>query len=506
MIIVIKSPTKAIIKNYSLSEKEEIEKQLFFTRSNISLLLGKHKNNQWFKNKNYDAWNARLSELKSLLNGNCSYNEDGEFCVRPASISYLKGLAFEVENEIQYPTLTPFSWKVEPEFEPYPYQSSSVENLLKINHGCIELPTGCGKSFTLLMLAQRCGLKTVLVTPSKSIFNELLVEFQEKLGKAKVGGYGDGKKDIKKPITIAIGKSLANVKEGTKEWDFFYNKQVLMVDESHTFAADQLEGVCHNLLSNVPYRFFVSATQTRGDGTEKVLQSITGENVYTMSLKQAIDEGYLCPLKFLILSLETNSKKIEKDPLKAKRLYFLYNENIAKTIANMCNAIVRVKGESCLILVEELRQISMLKDLLNVPFGYVHSASKKLAAEWGLEKVSLQEQVDRFNKGEIPILIGTRAIATGTNMYPTHYTYNWMGGRSEIITKQGPMGRSTRRLEISKFKHLHKPKPYTTVVDFKVELNSFLQEYLGHNKLDNHLKDRVSYYSETGEKMNYKSA
>lgn len=345
----------------------------------------------------------------------------------------------------------------------------------------------CGKSFILLMIARQMGIPTVVVTPSKSIFNELLKEFQTRLGKKYVGGYGDGKKQIDKLITISIGKSLTMLKESSDAYKHFKNKQLMLIDESHTFAANQLETVCHNVLSDVPYRMFVSATQTRGDGTEKLLQSIIGKNVLEMDLKQAIDDGYLCPLNFSIIETFSPSTLNKKDPIECKREHLLYNNEVAKIAANIANASARHGDQSTLILVEELRQIQMLTKLLEVPYGYVHSAAKKEAAVWGLDKVKLQEQVDAFNEGEIKVLIGTRAISTGTNMYPTHNVINWVGGASEIMTKQGTMGRSTRKLEISKYKNKHVPKPYTQIYDFKIK---------GQPILDRHLSTRIRYYQE----------
>lgn len=490
MRIVITEPSKAFLRDITSAEITILQKQFKFLRTSIQVQLGKLKNNRWFRQDNPEGYEYRLNELKSQLYGTCLFHDGGNYYVRPGSVSHMKDVDFSVENLIVYPKLKPMNWIEEPDFDPYPYQSDSVRELLKIKHGNIALPTGCGKSFILLMLAQQMGLKTVIVTPSKSIFNELLTEFQRKLGKSKVGGYGDGKKDTKKLITIAIGKSLANLEKGTKAYEFFHDKEVLLVDESHTFAAEQLNGVCHGVLEKIPYRFFVSATQTRGDGTEKQLHSIIGKTVFEMSLTEAIRLGYLCPLKFLILDTYSPNTATVGDPIKNKRMHFLYNPNIAKASAQLTNAVVRVKDQSVLILVEELKQIKMVTELLQVPYGYVHSAARKKAAEWGLEPVKLQEQVDRFNRGEIKVLIGTRAIATGTNMYPTHFVINWMGGKSEIITKQGPMGRSTRKLEISRFKDLHVPKPFTTVVDFNVIDNQKLEQQLWEYRV-NYYKDAI---------------
>ena len=346
----------------------------------------------------------------------------------------------------------------------------------------------CGKSLCLVLLTKKLGLKTVVVTPSKSIFNELLDEFTERFGKSKVGGYGDGKKDLKKQITIAIGKSLTMIKEGSEAEKFFKNKEVMLIDESHTFGADQLEKVSQAVLSDIPYRFFVSATQTRNNGTEKVLESIIGKTVFDMTLEDAINGKYLCPLKFSILEVFSPSTSMTKDPLKAKRHHLLYNPQIAEKISKIIHKVTK-ENKSVLVLVDELRQISLLGDILKVPYTYIHSGSKKDANKWKLDTVKLKDELLKFNKGEVRVLIGTKAIATGTNIYPTHVTVNWSGGSSIITVKQGAMGRSTRKLEISKFKDCHAPKPFSHIVDFYIK---------NQPTLNNQLRKRIEYYRESG--------
>lgn len=494
MKIIINHPIKAYLQGFSDQDLKKIEVNLSYTNDKIAYQIGKFKKMNWLKRKDFDAWSRRMGELQSQLRSKLVFQDENGLYIRPASIPYIQYLIPNtvIENNIKYPDFKELPWVNPIEFDLYPYQLEGKQELINIKHGNVSIPTGCGKSLILLTLLQKCGLPSVVVTPSKSIFNELYKEFQHRLGKSLIGGYGDGKKDIKKPITIAIGKSLTMLKEGTEAYEFFANKKVMAIDESHTFAAEQLEKVSHGVLSNIPYRFFVSATQTRNDGTEKLLQSIIGKTVVEFSIKEAINKEFLCPLKFKVIKTFSSSTVKKKEPIECKREHFLYNDNIAKIAARIANASWDVKKESTLILVEELIQISMLKDLLKVPFGYIHSSSKKEAAGYGLEKVKLQEQVDKFNQGEVKVLIGTRAIATGTNIFPTHNTINWMGGGSEIITKQGPMGRSTRKLGISKYVGLHKPKPYTMIYDFDV---------INQPILEKQLKKRVKYYEETGEKV-----
>lgn len=495
MKAIVLSPTKAKVFFTSEKEKDLVSSFLKYQNSSIAFQLKKHKDNRWWKQTNSATWQHRLNNLLSELNSSLLEYCGGEYYVRPGILPFIKEFTnLEISGSIEYPKLRPLPWARKPEFEPYPYQKEAVEGLIKIKHGNISLPTGCGKSYALLMLARQMGLDTVVVTPSKSIFNELLKEFQDKLGKKYVGGYGDGKKEINKKITIVIGKSLTMMKKGSKPHEHFSKKQAMLVDESHNFAANQLETVCHGLLKDIPYRMFVSATQTRGDGTEKLLNAIIGENVLEMDLKSAIEQGYLCPLKFNIIKTFSKLTLNKKDPLECKRHHFLYNEEVAKIAAKIANSSAKIKNESTLILVEELRQIQALVRLLDVPYAYVHSGSSADAGYWDLTTVRLQEKVDAFNNGDVKVLIGTRAISTGTNIYPTHNVINWVGGSSEIVTKQGTMGRATRKLEISKYKNKHVPKPFSRIFDFKIE---------GQPILDRHLKTRIQYYSESGGEIKF---
>lgn len=493
MDITIETPTKALIDNYTEQEYEDIKKLCAYEDGKAKQLFNRHKNNKWFKKKNPQGWEYRLQELQQDIKKNLTFIEGDNLYIRPGFVPYLKKFKPNISSKIQHTKLKNLSWKKEPDFEPYDYQKYSVEELLKIGHGHISLPTGAGKSHILLMLTKAIGDSVVVVTPSKSIFSELLRDFQERLGKHLVGGYGDGKKDITKPITIAIGRSITMLKKGTEAYDFFTSKKNLLVDESHTWASDNLDKTCHNILTNATRRIFVSATQTRGDGTVKLLNSIIGKKVYEMSIQEAMERKFLCPLEFRVLQTFSPSTKRTLDPLEAKREHFLYNKEIAQIASKIANASWSVNKESTLILVEELVQIQMLTKLLKVPYTYIHSASKKEAAESGLEKVKLLDELERFNRGEVRVLIGTKSISTGTNIYPTHNVVNWVGGSSEILTKQGTMGRSTRWMK-PKYKKFHKEKVKSKIFDFDVQKNKILA---------NMLKSRVRFYKETGEEIIY---
>lgn len=486
----ITEPTKAYIVDYTNEDLKDLAKELTYRNTSVQFQLLKLKKNRWFREKNPSGWQQAINDLESQVKTTLIFKDDGGVFIRPGSISYLQ-TEYQVENLVDYPKPKLLPWAKPIPFEPYSYQSEAVESLLKVKHGAVSLCTGAGKTLCLQMLTKKLGLKTIIVVPSKSIFLEVLESFETHFGKSKVGAFGQGKKDIKKDITVAIGKSVTMIKPNTPEWEFISNKQVLIWDESHLSGAEELQKACHGVLNNAPYRFFLSGTQTRGDGSIPLLQSITGPVVYEFSTSSGIKGGFLNKLEFRILPVQTHrpSYKVE-DPMTMKRIHLLRNPHILDMAAKIANSSANSLNESTLILVEEIEQISELAKRLNVPFTYIHggSLSKEDAESLGLENRNMKEELLKFNNGEVKVLIGTDAISTGTNIFPTHNTINLQGGSSEISTKQGVIGRSVRLLSKSKFKEKHKPKDVSKIWDFDI---------LGVDILKRHLNKRISFYEET---------
>jgi superfamily II DNA or RNA helicase len=494
--ITIKTPTKCIIENLTESQKQDLKAQLTYNNTSAMFNLKALKKNHWLKQNRPHTYETRLKELEGQLQG-CMLDvcpETGLPMFNPGYISYLKGFSLDITNEIVYPETKTIPWSHKLPFDLYPYQKESVEKLIAAKHGCVELCTGAGKTAIILTIAREMGLRTAIVTPSKSIFLEILEQAEYHLGKGAVGAYGDSKKKLGKMVTICVSKSLTMVKPGSKEEEFFKNIQLVISDESHLNAAETLEKVFHGLLKDVPYRMFLSGTQVRGDGKDKLLHAIIGKKVHELNTKDAVDGGYICPVKFFVFKTKSNSNSKTKEPLEAKRNHFLYNENIANIIARVANSSWKYAEQSTLILVEELQQIQSLISKLDVPYEYVHSASKAEATKFGLETRKVDQAVKRFNTGEVKVLIGTSCISTGTNIYPTHNTVNWVGGTSEVKTKQGTIGRSVRVLEKSKYAQFHRPKPFTRVYDFEVTNNLVMQKQL---------EKRIEMYKEVCDTIKY---
>lgn len=497
MKLNISSPSKAFVEATG-EELDKLCKLLSYTNTANQHKLKRHYNNHWARSSNEDKWNENLEILKASVHNTLVYEEDGKYFIRPGSIPYIKDkLCLEITNNIKYPTPKKVAWAKPLPFTLHPYQEGSWENLIKVRHGNVELCTGAGKSAILLKVCRETGFRTAIIAPSKSIFDELVEKFDYHFGKGMVGKFGDGKKVLGKRFTICIGDSVSNIKPGTPEWAFFSTLDMLCVDESHTWGAETLENICHGVLNEIPYRLFFSGTQTRGDGAIKLLQSIVGETVYTLTTKEAVAGGYICPHKYRIVTLESsNPNYATSDVLDMKRKHFLKNRNICAFIAKLAIADATTSRRQTLVLVEELEQIAMLLPILEaagIPTAIAHSEKKaERLQELAITKVDRKESVEKFNKAEALVLIGTSCISVGTNIYPTHNTVNWVGGASEIKTKQGSVGRSVRLGSQNPWADKCTPKTDSTIWDFNV-----FDVYV----MESQLEDRIAYYSDSGSEI-----
>jgi superfamily II DNA or RNA helicase len=485
------SPSVALIHNYS-EQLAELRKELTYRNLTNVYAYNKHKSKQWLKKRDPIAFEEEESRLKSLIYQHVIFSHNGKLATYPGILPYIS-LPHKITNKVEYPKLKPIPWKKTLPFTPYDYQTDAVEKLLKAKHAHISAATGLGKTLIILMLARNAGIDMVITTPAQSIFADLLKECETYLGKGIVGAYGDGKKDLTKKITVAINRSLSMVKEGSPAWDFFSKKQMMIVDETHQFGSEDLSKTAFGLLKDIPYRMFLSATPIRMDGTQKLLNGIIGECVMDIGLKEGIDKGYLSPLKFKIINTITPKTETINDPIEAKREHFLRNPNIAEIAGKLSNINWTLKQENTLILVEELQQIQMIMKHITVPCGYVHSGSGTEAQKYGLKKTDASLEIERFNKGETKVLIGTRSVATGTNIF-SHHTINCMAGTSEVATMQGAVGRSTRQTDKSKYSQYHKPKLFCTIYDFNITNNETMIKQL---------EKRIKYYEQSGETVVY---
>lgn len=471
---VVTEPT--VVRLEGLDERSLTSARSFLTFQDrgVAYLVSQHKKKFAWKSNDPEGWLQHNEELKSHLKRCILFEDEKGLWTYSGLVDALRGFMREavVENGIVRPTPAGIAWAKPPVFEDRYYQTEAENALVAAGHGAIEMGTGLGKSTVLRNLCHRLGLHAIIIAPSSSILSQLMVDFTRAFGSRYVGQYGDGKKKCDRLFTIATYQSLTRIEPGSEQWDRLSDAEVFIVDESHMCPAGTLEKVCMGLARQASYRFFVSATQTRGDGSELVLKGITGPIVYSMSVQRGVDEGFLAKPHFKMVQVRSSDTFESADVQKMTRHHLFYNDDVIRRAADIANMAVERLGHRVLIQVEELPQFAKLLPHLRHEARFAHGTPKsdpamkaKLPKEyWDSDP---QQLVEQFNDEQFSILVGTSCIGTGTDFKVPETVINMMGGASAVSIPQA-VGRGTRR---HTFKDGRKKASFN-FVDFAVMLNT----------------------------------
>lgn len=363
----------------------------------------------------------------------------------------LSGLANELSDQ--------FNWPIEreekPDFKRIPirqkthelrdYQSAALSSLLKHDHASIEIPTGSGKGVAILHLLINQPVKTLIVAPLSEIADQLYKDILHVFGPQYVCKYSSTKK-TSKLFTVATAQGLTRVNEDHHAWADLSTAEQIIFDESHACPAETFKSVCLNGVGkNARYRYFFSATQIRADGKDLLLRGIIGPTVYRLFVQDLVDLGYLKEINVSFLRVPAVTG-ISSDPKEETRRNLYENPGVYKIVSEMCAKIYDSTDLQTLILIEEYSQFAILKNYLARPFEFAHGtvsqeAKKSLPKEyWDCDIPAI---VDRFNRNQNRIMIGTTAVSTGVDIRPTGVIFYLQGGKSEVKVKQG-IGRGTR--------------------------------------------------------------
>ena len=477
------SPVKLLLP----SDRDAVKTVLSYIDKSVGYQIRKVKENIRWRKGDPESWKVRLEELKVQQNKTMLfYDEQG----RPWTYSGLRKMlqkmfGWKWTTEVVYPESELIPWNKKP-FTMRPYQAASFEGLVEAGHGAIELPTGSGKSLVAFYLLKYHGLKSVLVAPRSRIADQLYNELIEVFGKKYVGKFDGKKKEYKKLFTVATAQSMSRVELNSPAGEVLSQSQVFIFDESHMVPAATFEKLCLGLMENVPYRYFISATQVRGDGSEHVLEGITSSVVYRETYRSLVDQKYLKPVKVKIFS--TGFMGIAKrDPMEQTREHLYMNPKVNKLAGQMISYLYNNTERSVLVLVEEIDQLNQLINFINVPFEVIHGQSggkeikERLPSRFW--KPDSERILSLFNDRTCRVLVGTSCISMGVDTRPTGALLYMQGKSSQSKVLQA-VGRGSR--------------PYGSddllLVDFRV---------LDQSVCERHLNARVDLYRELTDDIEY---
>ncbi len=358
--------------------KERAEELLVVTDRSAEFGLKRLKSTRgWYVPKfgqaAYDAEVSRLTTKRDrsmvFMDGDRPWTYSGLW--KHLSVGLLEPVQAILPHRVAYELPEPrtIPWKRTPEEigkPPRPHQIAGFEALAACGHGSAEYACGTGKSLMLAMLLRHFGLRSGVVVYSAAIAEQLLELLETLLGSRYVGMFDGGTKQVGKLITVCSALAVANLKPGSPAYEWLAGCDLLLGDESHTFAAATLLSLSQGVFAGARRRYFVSATQMRGDGLDLVLLGVVGPTVVEKTFRAAVDEGLLARPSFYQVVLSSDSKYDGKDMDRATREHLYENVGVAKAVGVLVREAF-AHHMPVLVLAEEFEQVALL--LRHLPAG-----------------------------------------------------------------------------------------------------------------------------------------
>jgi len=394
---------------------------------------------------------------------------------------------------------------------PREYQNIAYNNWVNNNFsGVFGMATGTGKTKTSLNCVVNEYKKTnnyyvIILVPSIALLNQweeevLEFNFQNIL---KIGGGNNWEKEfsnyvsnfvagIKKNLVIISTYASFTSPKFKKYFNKIENDFILIADEAHNMGAKNIKAAMNN--SSIKKRIGLSATPKRiydPEGTEFIDTFFKDKEPYTysFSMKEAMDNDYLCNYKYYPVIVELNEDELKEYIEISKKLlkFFDFEKGVFKNdpiveilLLKRKNIIHKAnnKIECFKNILLELKQIGKLKYIFTyIPEGYIYEEdgtsermlnkflvagnetlpNLKMNSYIGGEQ-NLNDLLRGFTEGKIDMLFAMKMLDEGVDVPRAEVGIfaSSTGNPRQFIQRRGRLLRK------------HDDKPFATIYDMVV--------------------------------------
>lgn len=411
-----------------ISVSEEMANDMAFLCRSVGLAAYVSKHYKTCQTGN-GGWYFRVS-----ISGDCS--------IIPCKVARKRALKRKQKKSV---LVTGFTVEYLPEDDYYGF-TLDTDHLYLLNDFTVTHNTG--KTLTIARMIWELGVKTLVITPNKSITDNMVDTLVKHFGKGKVS-------KLSTKMTKTNDINVCNIQALIKmNPELFNDLDCVIIDEFHHASAATYQEVNEKHLRNCYYRIGMTATNFRNDGSDLALEAVLSEVLYEYTIKQAIADGFLIRPKFHI---EETSLEARSTYQKEYKEGIVENEERNDLIAQIAE---HHAADSVIILVQQIEHGEKLKDM--IPSAtFLH----------GDEKDSVRVNVmNDYRKGKIKCLIGTSVIGEGVDLPRASILILAGGGKAKSAVMQN-VGRVLRPFE---------GKTTAIVYDFTDTGSSYLEE---HSKL-----------------------
>lgn len=286
------------------------------------------------------------------------------------------------------------------------YQRKAVNEVENQKYGILQSPAGSGKTQMGIALMVDLGLKTLWLTHTKDLLTQSKERAELYMSSDLIGTITEGKVNIGSGVTFATVQTMCvlDLERYRDIWD------VVIVDECHRCsgtptAMTQFYKVLNNLAAR--YKFGLSATVHRSDGTIKATYALLGKVVYTVPKEAVADRVMKVGIKSCFTGVKLSRECLNTDgTLNYAKLITYLTENTAR------NQLIAdsIERKPSLILSDRLGHLEKLISLL--PADMRKDAvmiSGKMTTKKG--KAEREQALEDMRSGKKKYLFATYSLA-----------------------------------------------------------------------------------------------
>lgn len=278
------------------------------------------------------------------------------------------------------------------------YQTKAVVKLVSEDEGMLVAPSGSGKTIMGLSLIALLGQPALWITHTGPLLSQTLDKAKAFLPSLNVKLIEDGKWETGETLTIGMAQTLIrNQTELVKIRDKF---GLVIVDEAHHTACSTFLEVISQL--NPYYLYGLTATPYRRDKLENIMFQTMGQIIARIPIEKVIESGgiILPTVRYKTI----NSKRVDTN-----KIQVILKDHIVDNMSR--NRIIvsdvlkdAVNNNFCIVVSDRREHCEILYNLLLVGWEQTGIATGKYSKKY------VQEQVERFNKKEITVLVTTTQL------------------------------------------------------------------------------------------------
>ena len=386
----------------------------------------------------------------------------------------LKRLEDHATNELEHTLLYNYQQDVVRNIKSFLQYPEYDEQDRPIRHGYVKLPTATGKTaifahtvqeITNHIAGEQERLKTLVLVPGRDLVGQTVGtpdvseegEEAEEMARGfarfapdlTVTEYHGGKKDLSGDVVVMTYQSMHRaVREGRFDSEMF---DVVIGDEIHRGLGAATK---QSLTAVIRDKLTVGFSATTEYGRDKKVKDILPAEIYRLELREAVDKGYLAPVRAVAITtkdiLKATGRGEFKDEELAKLITSEWRNNTAINIASEFVA----EGQQGIITCLPGENVRHARDIANrlSKENVVDAKTGKIrniVAQVVHGEMDIKERRDiyrRYEAGQIDVLTAVDLLNEGWDSVQAKFLINLRPTTSQVLGTQR-LGRILRPTE-----------------------------------------------------------